>query len=79
MKGKVYYVGGGADDETLKSIAKEIVSDSCICHLETPVGLEICTRRHNGAEWLIVCNHNGYELAFEGIAYKPYESRIIKK
>ncbi len=79
MKGKVYYVGGGADDETLKSIAKEIVSSSGICHLETPVGLEVCLRKHKGAEWLIICNHTDRELEFDGIVYKPYESRIIKK
>lgn len=79
MKGKVYYVGGGADDETLKCIAEEIVSDSGIRHLESSAGLEVYSRNHKGDEWLIICNHTGRELIFDGIAYKPYESRIIKK
>jgi beta-galactosidase len=79
MKGKVYYVGGGADYETLKNIAKEIVADSGICHLESPAGLEVYSRNHNGDERLIICNHTDREIIFDGTAYKPYESRIIRK
>lgn len=77
--GKVYYVGGGADAETLKGIAREIVSDSGLRCLDTPVGLEVYTRELDGDIWHIICNHNDHELEFDGYAYKPYESRIIKK
>lgn len=78
-QGKVYYIGGGVDDETLMGIAREIVSDRDLHHLKTPVGLEAYTRELNGDTWHIICNHNDYELEFDGYVYKPYESRIIKK
>ena len=78
-KGKVYYVGGGADDETLKSIAKEIVAYYGIRHLESPEGLEAYTRDYNGEEWLIMCNHTDREIVHQDITYRPYESKIMKK
>ncbi len=79
LKGRVYYVGGGVDDGTLKSIAKEIVEYSSIRHLESPEGLEAYTRDYNGEEWLIMCNHTDREIVYGDIAYKPFESMIMKK
>jgi beta-galactosidase len=78
-KGKVYYVGGGADEETLNSIAKEIVEHCGIRHLESPEGLEAYTRDFDGEEWLIICNHTDGEIVYSDITYKPFESRITKK
>ncbi len=74
--GKVYYVGGGADDKTLEVIAGEIVANNGISHLETPEGLEICRRFYKGNEWFIICNHTDREIQYGGSIYKPYESRI---
>ncbi len=79
INGKVYYVGGGADGEILKSIAKEIVAYCGIRHLDTPEGLEAYTRNCNGEEWLIMCNHTDREIVHGDITYKPFESRIMKK
>ncbi|MHB1393254.1 MAG: beta-galactosidase [Clostridia bacterium] len=79
IKGKVYYVGGGADDETLKSIAKEILAYCGIRHMDTPEGLEAYTRNYNEEEWLIMCNHTDREIVHGDITYKPFESRIMKR
>ena len=76
--GKVYYIGGGADRETLKSIAKEIAEACSIRHMHTPEGLEANTRICGGEEWLIVCNHTDREIVFGDTTYKPFESRIFK-
>lgn len=79
MDGKVYYVGGGADEETMKAIAKEIVMDCAIAHMETPEGLEAYTRTLGEDEWVVICNHTDRELAFGNMTYMPFESRIVKK
>lgn len=79
LKGKVYYIGGGADEETLAGIAGEIVSESGISYLEAPAGLEVKSRKHDGTEWLIICNHTDRDIIYDGVHYKPYESRIMKK
>ncbi len=77
-KGKVYYVGGGADPDTLSLLAAEIADYSGIYQVEAPEGLEVCMRTNGHDKWHIVCNHTGSEILYGGITYGPYESRITR-
>jgi beta-galactosidase len=77
-KGKAYYVGGGADSETLAGIARDILKDCGIGYLDTPEGLEAYSRTLGEEEWRIICNHTDREIQFGNIIYKPFESRIMK-
>ena len=79
IKGKVYYVGGGVDPDTLNRIAEEIVAFSGIYHVEAPAGLEVSSRNNKEDEWFIICNHTDMEIVYGNRTYKPFESRIIKK
>jgi beta-galactosidase len=79
FKGKVYYIGGGVDADTLEGIAKEIVSYNGIYHVESPAGFEVCTRYDEGNTWFIICNHTDREIIYGNTIYKPFEGRIIKQ
>ncbi|MGH4120306.1 beta-galactosidase [Clostridium sp.] len=77
-KGKVYYVGSGVNNEILKDIAKEIVIDKSIHHIESEDGLEVYSRYLNEVSYLIITNHTEEIKKFRGIILSPYECKIIK-
>lgn len=78
-KGNVYYIGGGVGLPVLRDLAKDVVMDHHIYHIESPEGLEVYVREHNDQKWLFINNHTDRKLQFEEMIFGPYDSRIVRK
>lgn len=77
-KGKVYYIGGGADAGILADIAEGIVEDNNIRYEKSPEGLEVYVRNSGSEEWRFINNHTEKIILYGEVKIMPYESRIIK-
>ncbi|NCD32058.1 MAG: beta-galactosidase [Spartobacteria bacterium] len=77
-KGTVYYVGGGIDADALQDLAMEIITDSSLDYRESDAQLEVIKRTVDGQTYLFCMNHTEDICHFDGIAFRPYESRVIK-
>lgn len=77
--GRVYYIGGGVDAETLGEITLKIIQDNKIRHINSPNGLEVFIRDYNDKEWLIITNHRDEEIIFKGSAIEPYGTRVMQQ
>lgn len=75
--GDVYYVGCGLDGRAMEALARKIVNEQEICHIESEPGVEVVERRLDGRRFWFVLNHNGREASFRGRRLKPYESMIV--
>jgi len=78
MKGKVYYIGGGADKQILADIAEDIVRENAIYHIKTPEGVEVYKRSCDGEDWLFINNHTGMEVEYDGVKLPPYGNKVVK-
>ncbi|WP_128894882.1 beta-galactosidase [Longirhabdus pacifica] len=78
-KGTVYYLGGGVEKNIVMDIAKEVLVEKQIYHVETPEGLEVYRRNVGNQTYDVVCNHTEEQIAFDGETYAPYESKIREK
>ena len=76
-KGEAYYVGIGADDIIMTSIANKILQESNIKTIESPKGVEVVERVLENKKYYFVMNHNGKTIDFGNINLKPYESKIL--
>jgi len=76
-KGEAYYVGTGADDIIMTSIANKILQESNIKTIESPKGVEVVERVLENKKYYFVMNHNGKTIDFGNINLKPYESKIL--
>ena len=76
-KGEAYYVGTGADDIIMTSIANKILQESNIKTIESPKGVEVVERVLENKKYYFVMNHNGTTIDFGNINLKPYESKIL--
>jgi len=77
-KGKVYYIGGGVNEDILNVIAKTIVKEKDIKYIDSPNGLEVYTRDYKDKKWYIICNHTHEEIEFWGEIIHPYEAKIVQ-
>ncbi|MBW8384348.1 MAG: beta-galactosidase [Youngiibacter sp.] len=73
-KGLVYYVGGGADDMTMDTLANIIAKASGLTTLNSPEGLELVKRTMEGEDHLFYMNHTGKAVTYEGEEIGPYAS-----
>ncbi|MCR1898536.1 beta-galactosidase [Irregularibacter muris] len=78
-KGKVYYIGGAIDEDTLQSIMDKIIHEKSIVHIKSPKGLEVYEREYNHKKWLFINNHTSQEIIFENRTISPYGSKIMEK
>jgi len=76
--GKAYYIGCGADEDTLNIIAEIIAKEAEIRFETTPKSVEVVYREANDTEYKFVINHNEYEVIYEDNMLEPYEVRIQK-
>ncbi|AJG98277.1 hypothetical protein LF65_01673 [Clostridium beijerinckii] len=63
-KGKVYYIGCDLEQEVLNKLLEEIALKSGIKPLipNNIEGVEVVSKEKNGRKYIIVMNHNGYEV-----------------
>jgi beta-galactosidase len=78
-QGSVYYVGCGADEESLNSLAENILKNKNIWYLTTEQGLEVYRRSDNGENYYFIMNHTSEEKQLNGTVIKPFESKIVKE
>lgn len=77
-QGKVYYIGGGVNEEILDDIIKVILEEKAVEFIKAPKGLEIYNRNTENGIFRFIMNHNEEDIEFDSVIYKPYESKIIK-
>ncbi|RFU63565.1 beta-galactosidase [Bacillus sp. V59.32b] len=77
-KGAVVYIGCGADEDILKSLAKEVLKNSGIWHLETEEGLEVY-KRSQLENYYFIMNHTSETKHLNGKAIKPFESKVVRE
>lgn len=73
-KGLVYYVGGGADDQTMDALASKIAAGTGIRTFDSPEGLELVFRTIDGKEKLFYMNHTGKVVTYKKEEIGPYAS-----
>ena len=73
-EGCLYYVGGGVDNLTMKSLAQIICVKQSIDFYMLPEGLELVSR--NGSQ--ILLNHTETIQKYKEIEIAPYEGKLIK-
>ena len=78
-KGEAYYIGTGVDNTTMDILAKKIIKEANIEYIESDIGVEVVKRVVNDEEYYFVMNHTQEVKIFDGITFKAYESKIIKK
>ncbi|WP_088104410.1 beta-galactosidase [Halalkalibacter urbisdiaboli] len=78
-KGLVYYVGGGIEEDVLLEIAKRIVKEQDVAHVESEEGLEVYSRFIDNEVYYFFMNHTAETKTFESLTLQPYESKIVKK
>ena len=76
--GKAYYMGSGADEDTVNLIAEMITKEAEIKFEKTPKSVEVVYRQVSDAEYKFIINHNEYEVIYEDNMLEPYEVRIKK-
>ncbi|WP_173916382.1 beta-galactosidase [Halobacillus sp. Marseille-Q1614] len=76
--GKVYYIGGGLEDQAMNMIAKEITVQQEVSITETEECVEVYKRYTDQDEYSFIMNHSDQVKIFEGHSLQPYESKIIK-
>ena len=72
--GRVYYIGGGICDETLRLMTQRICKEMDIDTLETPFGLEVVKR----GDAKVFINHNDHVVRFGDLEFQPFETLIDK-
>jgi beta-galactosidase len=77
-QGAVFYIGCGADEATLLNLAKGILKESSIWHLNTEDGLEVY-KRTGKEDYYFIMNHTGEEKYLHGKTIKPFESLVVHK
>lgn len=78
-KGEAYYIGNGVDNDIMDMLAKKIINEANIEYIESENSVEVVKRVVNDEEYYFVMNHTQEVKVFDGIAFKAYESKIIKK
>lgn len=77
-QGAVYYVGGGMAPEVLNELARLIVKEQEIWHIESEPGVEVVERSLGEQRYGFVMNHTAEAKIFRDRLLQPYESSIIK-
>lgn len=77
-KGSVYYLGAGIGEEIIQDFAEETVEDHVIPYQVSEKGVEVYSRKLNGANYHFLMNHTETVKAFKDITLQPYESKIVK-
>lgn len=75
--GKVYYIGGGVDIDTIQNIADEIILQNKIRHIKSEEGLEVYIRDSESKEYLILTNHTDETKRFRDIEIEAYGSKVL--
>ena len=75
--GAAYYIGCGADADTLNKLAKSIAKEAGLPAVQTNSGVEAVTRYIENEEFRIVINHNDHEETFEDIELAPFEYKVL--
>ena len=78
-KGEAYYIGTGVDNDIMDMLAKKIINEANIEYIESENSVEVVKRVVNDEEYYFVMNHTQEVKVFDGITFKAYESKIIKK
>ena len=79
-KGEAYYIGTGVDNDIMDMLAKKIINEANIEYIESENSVEVVKRVVNDdEEYYFVMNHTQEVKIFDGITFKAYESKIIKK
>lgn len=78
-KGEAYYIGTGVDNNIMDMLAKKIINEANIEYIESENGVEVVKRVVNDEEYYFVMNHTQEVKVFNGITFKAYESKILKK
>lgn len=77
-KGKVYYIGGGVDEDIISGIAEDVLKETIISYIKSPEGLEVYPRKVDDELYYIITNHSFKEIEFYDLKISPFESLIIK-
>ena len=78
-KGEAYQIGPGVENTAMAILAKKIIKEANIEYIESEIGVEVVKRVVNDEEYYFVMNHTQEVKIFDGITFKAYESKIIKK
>ena len=78
QRGTVYYVGGGLGENVLEELARSIVNNQEIWHIESDEGVEVVVREAGGRKLWFLLNHTEETKTFQGQRLNPYESRIME-
>ncbi|WP_163528587.1 beta-galactosidase [Halobacillus ihumii] len=78
-KGKVYYIGGGLEEQAMDAICKEIVAINGISFVESDDDLEVYWRHTEEDSFYFVMNHSEQRKYFKEVCLEPFESRIIRQ
>lgn len=76
--GKVYYFGGGINEDVLNIVVKDILDETGIKGIDTPKGLEVYKRNLNGENRYFILNHTDENIEYQGIIYKAFECKIVE-
>ncbi|QHT62340.1 beta-galactosidase [Paenibacillus lycopersici] len=75
--GHVYYIGGGIGDEAMEELARTMIADRAIWHVESEKGVEVVVREDaEGRQRWFVMNHTEESKVFEGKILGPYASLV---
>ncbi|KGM98000.1 beta-galactosidase [Clostridium novyi A str. 4552] len=77
LNGKVYYIGGGVDDNILSNVVDDILVESNIDKTSSQNGLEVYPRSYDNKKYYVITNHTEEEKSFNGEVFKPYESKVL--
>jgi beta-galactosidase len=77
-KGIVYYIGCGAEEVVITDIAREIINDQQIWHIDSEEGLEVYKRQVGEEEYYFLMNHTAETKSFSNMTLKPYESKVME-
>lgn len=77
-RGRVYYVGGGVDEDTLTLIAKKVLREQEVKVIGGVEGVEIYPRTTKEGTSYFLMNHSEEKKEVGDITLKPYEGRIVK-
>ncbi|MEF9991752.1 MAG: beta-galactosidase [Romboutsia sp.] len=74
--GKVYYIGCGADENTMDRICEKVLEESSIKTVKSPKGVEVIERKVGEKISYFVMNHTSKSQTLGTINLKPYESLV---
>jgi beta-galactosidase len=78
-KGLVYYVATGLDQVLMKQVVDDLLHESLVVSIETPVGLEVVLRTCNDEKTYLVMNHNHENITWRGLVIKALEVMVLSE